>query len=61
MSIDSKLKILITDPHIKGGGQITYVCRLAQGLKQLGHDVYVGCGENSVFVENCDNLSIYSA
>lgn len=51
MSISPKLKILITDPHIKGGGQITYVCRLAQSLKQLGHDVYVGCSEKSVFVE----------
>jgi len=52
MSNNLTLKVVITDPHIKGGGQITYVCRLAQGLKQLGHKVYVGCRENSVFVEN---------
>ncbi len=48
---NQKLKVLITDPHIKGGGQITYVCRLARGLRELGHKVYVGCRKNSVFIE----------
>jgi len=48
---DQKLRILITDPHIKGGGQITYVCRLAKGLREQGHEVYVGCRKNSIFVE----------
>ncbi len=46
-----KLKVLITDPHISGGGQITYVCRLAKGLQERGHTVYVGCRNNSIFVE----------
>ncbi len=53
---EKKLKILITDPHIKGGGQITYVCRLAKGLKELGHEVYVGCRKKSVFVEYAEQF-----
>ncbi|MGC8847001.1 MAG: glycosyltransferase family 4 protein, partial [Candidatus Hydrogenedens sp.] len=48
---DPRLKILITDPHIKGGGQITYVCRLAKELRKRGHEVYVACRKNSIFVE----------
>ncbi|HOK08510.1 MAG TPA: glycosyltransferase family 4 protein [Candidatus Hydrogenedens sp.] len=52
MTKDKKpLKILLTDPHIKGGGQITYICRLANGLTQQGHEVYVGCIKESIFVE----------
>ncbi len=53
---EQKLKVFITDPHIKGGGQITYVCRLAKGLKELGHEVYVGCRKNSVFVEYAEQF-----
>lgn len=42
------LRILILDPHITGGGQIRYVTNLAGQLHQWGHDVTVGCAENSV-------------
>lgn len=46
-----KLRIFITDPHLYGGGQITYVCRLSQGLTKRGHEVFVGCKKGSIFVE----------
>lgn len=46
-----KLKIFITDPHLSGGGQITYLCRLSQGLIKRGHTVTVGCKKGSIFVE----------
>ncbi|MCX8065025.1 MAG: glycosyltransferase family 4 protein [Candidatus Hydrogenedentes bacterium] len=46
-----RLRILITDPHLFGGGQITYVCKLSQGLIKRGHEVVVGCKKGSVFVE----------
>jgi glycosyltransferase involved in cell wall biosynthesis len=39
------------DPHITGGGQIRYVANLAGQLQQWGHDVTIGCSENSVLVQ----------
>ncbi len=50
-SFGEKLKIFITDPHLSGGGQITYLCRLSQGLIKRGHKVIVGCKKGSIFVE----------
>ena len=45
------LKILITDPHLRGGGQVRYVANLARELVRLGHQVFIGCKAGSVLVE----------
>jgi glycosyltransferase involved in cell wall biosynthesis len=51
-SIDpARLKILITDPHLKGGGQVRYVVNLSHALVRLGHEVTIGCKPDSVLVE----------
>lgn len=42
------LHILMTDPHLRGGGQVTYVTRLAGELTRLGHRVVIGCKTDSV-------------
>lgn len=47
---DPPLRVLITDPHLRGGGQVTYVTRLAAELTKLGHDVTLGCRLHSVLV-----------
>lgn len=46
-----KLKILITDPHLKGGGQVRYVVNLSRELVRLGHAVTIGCKAGSVLAE----------
>lgn len=45
------LKILMTDPHLAGGGQVTYLTRLAEALTGLGHEVTIGCKPGSVLIE----------
>jgi len=45
-----QLKILMTDPHLSGGGQVRYVTNLARELTQLGHHVIIGCKPGSVLV-----------
>ena len=45
------LTILLSDPHLKGGGQVRYVTQLAAELTRLGHGVYLGCKPGSVLVE----------
>lgn len=45
------LNIFITDPHLKGGGQVRYVSSLAEHLVRAGHRVTVGCKAGSVLVE----------
>lgn len=45
------LNVFITDPHLKGGGQVRYVTNLAQELTRLGHHVTIGCKTGSVLVE----------
>ena len=42
----------MTDPHLQGGGQVTYVNRLSRALTQLGHRVVVGCKTGSVLVRH---------
>ena len=42
------LSILMTDPHLSGGGQIRYVINLASELTALGHQVTIGCKPNSL-------------
>ncbi|MEX2015662.1 MAG: glycosyltransferase family 4 protein [Candidatus Hydrogenedentales bacterium] len=45
------LKILLTDPHLNGGGQVTYVGNLARQLTHWGHQVTIGCRQGSVLVD----------
>ncbi len=48
---EPRLRILMTDPHLCGGGQVTYVTRLAGALARRGHEVTIGCKRGSVLVE----------
>lgn len=52
-SVDTErpLKILLTDPHRDGGGQVTYVGNLARQLTEWGHEVTIGCCFGSVLVD----------
>lgn len=45
------LNILITDPHLKGGGQVRYVINLSRELIRLGHRVTIGCKAGSVLAD----------
>ena len=45
------LHILITDPHLQGGGQVRYIATLTAGLHALGHRVTIGCRPGSVLVD----------
>ncbi|GMU92481.1 MAG: hypothetical protein AMXMBFR4_15390 [Candidatus Hydrogenedentota bacterium] len=45
---ERSLRILITDPHLKGGGQVRYVTQLGKALQALGHEVTIGCKKHSV-------------
>lgn len=38
----------MTDPHMRGGGQVRYVSNLARELTRLGHRVLIGCKPGSV-------------
>lgn len=42
------LRVLLTDPHLKGGGQVRYVVNLAGQLIRNGHQVWIGCKRGSV-------------
>jgi len=46
-----RLHILITDPHLRGGGQVRYVSNLARELTRLGHRVSIGCKPDSILAE----------
>ena len=46
------LEILISDPHLGGGGQVMYVTRLATELTRLGHQVTIACHPDSVLVRH---------
>lgn len=48
---DRPLRVLLLDPHSDGGGQVTYVTRLATWLARLGHDVAIGCRPGSVLID----------
>ncbi|MCC6794158.1 MAG: glycosyltransferase family 4 protein [Candidatus Hydrogenedentes bacterium] len=45
------LRVLITDPHLKGGGQVRYVIELARTLIAQGHHITVGCKTDSVLAD----------
>ncbi len=45
------LKVLISDPHLKGGGQVRYLANLSRQLVLLGHAVTVACKPGSILVE----------
>jgi len=46
------LHILITDPHLGGGGQVRYVSNLAAQLVQLGYKITIGCRPGSILVNS---------
>lgn len=48
---DAPLHILLTDPHLRGGGQDRYLTNLAGELLRLGHRVTLGCRPGSILVE----------
>lgn len=52
---DEPLHILITDPHLQGGGQVRYVSTLAAGLVKAGHRVSIGCRPESVLISHAEN------
>lgn len=41
------LRILFTDPHSDGGGQVRYIQTLAGALIRSGHAVFIGCRSGS--------------
>lgn len=41
----------MTDPHLRGGGQVRYVTNLARELTRMGHRVTIGCKPGSVLVD----------
>lgn len=45
------LRILLLDPHKGGGGQVRYVCSLAERFAAWGHHVVIGCRPESVLAE----------
>jgi glycosyltransferase involved in cell wall biosynthesis len=49
---DDPLNILLTDPHLNGGGQVRYLTNLAAQLVRRGHRVTIGCRPNSVLIES---------
>jgi len=62
--VDSPLKIFLTDPHLKGGGQVRYVTNLARELVRRGHQVTIGCKPGSVLIDkareaDCHVLSAF--
>jgi glycosyltransferase involved in cell wall biosynthesis len=52
----SPLKVLITDPHLQGGGQVSYVVRLAGELTRGGHAVTIGCKRHSLLARQAAEL-----
>lgn len=50
MTAGASLKILIADPHSKGGGQVRYVANLAKALTRMGHEVTIACRPGSVLI-----------
>lgn len=48
---DVPLHILMTDPHLRGGGQVRYLTSLAREVVRLGHRVTFGCRPGSVLVD----------
>jgi glycosyltransferase involved in cell wall biosynthesis len=54
------LRILLTDPHSAGGGQVRYLQSLAGELVRNGHAVTIGCRANSVLVQIARDLGAAS-
>jgi glycosyltransferase involved in cell wall biosynthesis len=53
---DQTLRILLTDPHLRGGGQVRYVVNLAAQLRAMGHRVVLGCKPGSVLREHARQI-----
>lgn len=47
----------MTDPHLRGGGQVRYIANLARELSRLGHRVVIGCKPGSVLVRHAEAAS----
>lgn len=48
------LKIVLTDPHLRGGGQVRYLSNLCQQFVRNGHEVYIGCRPGSVLQQHAE-------
>lgn len=48
---DRPLTVLLTDPHLRGGGQVRYVATLARELTKRGHHMIIGCKPDSMLVD----------
>ena len=56
---DGALHVLMTDPHLRGGGQLTYVLRLAGEFLRLGHRVSIGCKAGSALASRAADLGCH--
>lgn len=46
--MSESLRILITDPHLRGGGQVRYVTNLVHELIARGHTAAIACKQGSI-------------
>lgn len=53
---NAPLHILLTDPHLRGGGQVRYLTNLGRELLRLGHRVTIGCRPGSVLIERAKEI-----
>ena len=55
---DSRLHILMADPHSQGGGQVRYVINLARELSRLGHQITLACRPGSLLAEQGREIGV---
>ena len=53
---DHPLKVFLSDPHERGGGQVRYVTNLAQELMRRGHEVTIGCKPGSLLAQRAREI-----
>ena len=51
------LRIVLLDPHLKGGGQVRYLTNLAAELVRRGHSVLIGCRKGSVLIDSAHSAA----
>jgi glycosyltransferase involved in cell wall biosynthesis len=50
---DRPLRVVYSDPHERGGGQVRYVVNLAAEMARMGHHSTVACRPGSLLEERC--------